>query len=314
MKTFALIAFVLLFSQPALSADLGVQLVGAEKAAEVASEGGIAGVEAACSESGLYGDGGNCVCSETLDASLSFSGSVNDPSNSPDNYECWGRFASATLSTDASLSTTSVSGGSGWGTQSYALSQAGASVWAMAPQDPITSSTQTYCVKFFRQYDGAMSTDGTCRLKVAQLNYGSTLPQFQAQVKADGGSCTTTAKYHQLTGFGAIDANYNTTVYTNECDDKPCKFELCVDGGVQSGVNIQGRFRVTSYEGAGETSVATTPVFTATGGITLQSFSGGDWWHSGGGSQTMKNAMFSVWAWDTDTDQWPPNTTEIEGP
>lgn len=274
---------------------------------------GIAGVETACTDSGLYGSGGNCVCSEMLDQSTTFSGNTNDPSSSPDTHECWGRFSSpaAWLEVESSLSTVSVSGGSGWGTQSFALSHAGQVVWAQAPLDAITSSTRTYCVKYFRQYDGPMSSNGSCRLKAIQINYNGQY-MFQPQVQADGAVCDTSSKRHTLTGGGPFDGNYDTTVFTGECDDKPCKFELCVDGNVQAGTNLQGRFRVTSYEGAGEVSVATTPVADAPGSIDTQSLTGGDWWHSGGGSETMKHALFSVWAWDSDTDQWPPNTTEIE--
>lgn len=285
--------------------------------------GGIAGVEAACSSSGLYGSGGNCVCSEPMDVNVTDVGAgVSDEydfPDSPNTHECWGptRFTTPTVTlgveTGATLATSDVSASPGWGSTNYALQQTTPFVWAMAPIESVTSSTRTWCIKYFRQYEGAMSTDGSCRLKALQVNYGGE-QLFQPQVKADGGSCTTTAKYHQLT-TGPSDgggANYNTSVYTDECDDKPCKFELCVDGNVQSGSSVQARFRVTSYEGAGEQSTVTSSVITGPGALNLQDFTGGDWWHSGGGSQTMLNGMFSVWAWDTDTDQWPPDTTEIE--
>lgn len=108
--------------------------------------------------------------------------------------------------------------------------------------------------------------------------------------------------------------NYFTTVKTDECDDKPCKIELCVDGNISAGTNLQMRGRVTSYEGVGEVSTITTAVWSPGGGPSNQGFFGGDWWHSGGGSQEMRHSMFSVWAWDTDEDWWPDNTTEIEAP
>lgn len=279
--------------------------------------GGIAGVEAACTDSGLYGSGGNCICSETLNSSLTITGSTYDAPDSPDTHECWGRFSSVWAETDdgTGISTTSVTGGSGWGTTDYALLQNnGSYVWAMAPIAPITSSTRTYCVKYFRKNDNPWNDDGTCRTKGIQMNFDNRAANVQLTTQSDGGSCSTTPKPYwlQMSEIGG-GTNYTTTVYTNECDDKPCKIELCVDGEVLAGANLQHRARITSYEGAGEVSIVTSAVWSPGGGPSNQSVFGGDWWHSGGGSQEMNHSHFSVWAWDSDTDQWPPDTCEVEG-
>lgn len=287
-----------------------------------AGGGAIAGVEAACTDSGLYGSGGNCICSEPLDISVSDVGAgapdLYDFPDSPDTHECWGRFTSPApmlgIESGATLSTVSVSGASGWGTASYALSQTSPFVWAMAPYGPITSSTRTYCVKYFRQNDNPWHDDGTCRTKGIQMNFDGRLALVQLTTQSDGGSCSTTPKPYwlQMAEIGG-GTTYTTSVSTDQCDDKPCKIELCVDGEISTGTNLQHRARITSYEGAGEVSTVTSAVWSPGGGPSNYDFFGGDWWHSGGGAEIMKHGYFSVWAWDSDTDQWPPDTCEIEG-
>lgn len=290
------------------------------KAADFTIGGGSAleGIESACTTSGLYGAGGNCVCSETFNqnaAEPSISGNYDVPI-SPDSHECWGnRFSGVSLEVESgeSVETVDVSSDPAWGDIDFVERQSNMFLWAQAPIAAVTSSTRTYCVKFWRQYETKpWSDDGSCRTKAAQFNFGGTLAWFQAQNQSDGGTCTTTAKPHWFT---VNDTNYTTTVRTNECDDEPCKIEVCIDGNVQAGTNLQFRMRLTSFEGVGETSIVTSAgSLTAPGSISNQGFTGGDWWHSSPGTEYMRHGPFSVWAWDTDTDQWPPNTVEIEGP
>lgn len=316
---------VLLFIPIVAFADSfsGVSLSGV-RSTTISGGSGIAGVEAACTTSGLYGSGGNCICSEMLnesivDAGLGIPDSL-DPPASPDTHECWGRFTSPapTLGIESGrvASTADVSALAGWGTVNYALEQTNQFIWAMAPYNPITSSTRTLCVKYFRQHNNPWSDDAGCRTKGIQMNFNDRLAIAQFTTQSDGGSCSTTPKPYWLQmsdiAVGLSSETFLTTVKSDECDDKPCKLEMCVDGNILAGTSLQVRARVTSYEGAGEVSSVASSVWSPGGGPSNHDFFGGDWWHSGGGSEIMLSGMFSVWAWDSDTDQWPPNTTEIE--
>ena len=282
--------------------------------------GGIAGVESACATSGLYGLGGNCICSEMFNEDLNGLGTGSDDffdlPGSPDSHECWASTSTPTfgIETGRTISSVNVSAADGWGSQTWAESHTSPNIWAMSPTGDITSSTRTYCIKYFRQHSNPHTDNGPCRTKGIQMNFGAAA-NVQFTTQSDGGSCSTTPLPYwlQMSAIGG-GTNYFTTVKTDECDEKPCKLELCADGNILAGTNLQMRARVTSYEGAGEQSTVTSATWNAPGGpINFDTF-GGDWWHSGGGSEEMRHAMFSVWAWDSDTDQWPPDTVEIEPP
>lgn len=299
--------------------------------------GGIAGVSKACADSGLYGSGGACVCSEPLDvldtAIAAGASNDHDMADSPNTHECWGptRFTDETVYLNVqdgvTLTTVDVSSRAGWGDVQYALLGTGApNVWAQAPLEAITSSTRLYCISFYQDVDdsyaSAGSNGGQCpgtnwRNKIGQFNYDTN--SYQAQENGDS-TCPAPPNFRSITisiNGGPADGNYTPSPSTNwnACDEAPCRFDFCVAGQILTGAGINLRLRVKSLE-TGTVSTSTTPTFTAPAGIGNQSVTGGDWWHSGSlgaGGDTSRRGYFTVWAWDTDSGQWPPFDCEIEG-
>ena len=97
----------------------------------------------------------------------------------------------------------------------------------------------------------------------------------------------------------------------SECDGAPCRVEMCVDGNLQAGTNIQLRARITSLEGARSEVEATSQSFNGTAGPFNPSTWGGDFFHSGqtGG---MWVSHFMAAKWQTDANDWIGAATEIE--
>lgn len=306
--------------------------------------GGIAGVELACAESPIYGSGGACLCSETMDELNTSVQDDEDFALSPNTHECWGDRANTQnfgVQTGFTHTTVDVSSRAGWGDASYALEiDDGSNNWALAPVSLITSSTRTFCYRWYQDVDdtyaSAGSNGGDCpgtnwRNKLFEMMYGSGSTLVQGEERADG-SCSTAPNFKTF-GVQVVDEDViddqsglpggeyyvvSPAVNWNHCDGAPCRFEACIDGNIQAGTNLQVRMRVTSLEASGPSGTLSTDVFdggTSGGAPTNLDVWGGDWWHSGnlGGVEASRRGYWSVWAWDSDTDQWPPVACEIEG-
>lgn len=297
--------------------------------------GAIAGVEAACAASGLYGSGGNCLCSETFDENNASVGDDEDFTSSPDTHECWGNRASTqNFGTDGTNATVDVSSRAGWGDAAYAYEVNDAATgWALMPMALVTSSTRTLCMRWYQDVDdvyaSAGSNGGDCpgtnwRSKLFEMMYGSGSTLIQGEEQSDG-SCAAAPNFKPL-DFYVVDEDVTgggkrytptPTVDWNDCDEAPCRFEACIDGNINAGTNLQVRMRITSLESGGPTGSAVSDVFdggTSGGAPTNLDVWGGDWWHSGNrGSDSSRRGYWSVWAWDTDADDWPGAACEIEG-
>jgi len=298
------------------------------------------GAEQRCSELGS-----NCVCSEPLESGgQNFSTGYDFP-DSPDSKECWGNRSGASsfqVGNDNNKSMVDISSDPGWGNASSAVNHRGSYIWMNPPKVDsgalkIDSSVRTYCMRYYIEVDDTYSPAGSshdsangrcetvhrcnrngdyynCRNKTFQANFGGYLVQGEER---SSGDCPGAGAHNPLDFYvsgAALDKRYTPSpaVNLNHCDGAPCRLEMCIDGNISTGKNLQVRVRYTSLEPGGPEGYAVSDVFSAASGPTISDFWGGDFFHSGpdGGSRI---SHFMVGSWTSDTNQWIGPAAEIEG-
>ena len=272
---------------------------------------------------------GNCICSEPMatDEGGAFINNGHDFSDSPDLTECMGnRPGMQSFQTDGTNQNTMVPV-TEWGSVPFALNQKnGSLIWLNASNvvsGPVafTSADRVQCYRYYQQVDanysnagsGGCENGGNQRNKLMQTQWSSANQQVQLQERADGscpsssptahGSITLTVEQH-----GQIELS--PAISLGDCDTKPCRIELCIDGNLSSGNNIVHRARVHSMKTGVTGSVTLGSAFH--GAPTMPSFWGGDLFHSGPTGDS-RNGYFMEARWQTDSNQWIGPACEIEG-
>lgn len=299
---------------------------------DAGAPGAATAVEARCVELGAA-----CRCSEPMDSNEGAVAGGHDFSKSADSTECWGGRpgfqpyqASGTNGTRAAS----------WTPGGYALRQEANSgfIW-LNPENPVsgpqafTAADKVSCVRYYQKVDRPYGSSGngptcrgycdpnpqigcTSRNKIFQFNFQSCMGQVQEA--GDGPDCTLdgTHKPFQLTvpvapNPPANNFNLSGSLTYSQCDDAPCRFEMCVDStNLASGDDVVIRLRVCSLE-TGACQTATTGNLGDCGAPTLADFWGGDLFHNSkvGGSDF---AFFLSARWQTDQDQWIGPARELE--
>lgn len=278
--------------------------------------------------------GTNCICSEPIAASEAgaFINFGHDFSDSPDSIECMGnRPGFQNYGTSAENVNTMVPVAE-WGSVQYALNQRRGFMWitgsnVVSGPKAFTSSDRVQCYRYYKQVDDLYSNSGagsncegrpSLRNKIFQSSWGSSDPAradgIQLQEKSNG-PCAPLGSHHNFhvttadeTGNGSH--FISPSVNFNDCDDKPCRFEFCIDGNLSAGTNIVHRARVHSLE-TGVTGTVTTPPENL-GPPSLPWAWGGDLFHSGP-TGDARNGYFMEARWQSDGNQWIGAACEIEG-
>lgn len=279
--------------------------------------------------------GSNCECSEPLDGPESAVGGQvsggHDFASSPDPLECWGRGGDFLLFDVAE--THSMVPVTGWGNATYALRQTGGLMWFYARiPSAFTARDKTVCYRYYKQVPSDYGSTGagptcaalgcpfdsgpgmnTCRNKL--ISSGVTGQQMQLEEEQQG-DCPPLGEFRPISisiDSGPGDGNYgfDPPISFASCVSAPCRIELCIDGNITAGTNIQYRAQIVPVS-TGVVHSAITPVVDPAGtGPTHNYVWGGDMYHTG-----PNDADHGFWMsarWQADTDQWIGAASEIEG-
>jgi hypothetical protein len=283
-------------------------------------------MEEACSRLAATG---NCICSEPMaaDEGGAFINNGHDFSDSPDASECMGNRSGMQSFGTSGTNRHKMVPVTGWGSVQFALNQKnGNFIWlnganVVSGPAAFTSADRVQCYRYYQQVDAnysnagsgpACENGGNQRNKLMQTNWSSapnTLVQLQ---EAADSTCPAVGSHGAITltveVFGQV--RLSPTITLGDCDTKPCRIELCIDGNLKTGSNIVHRARVHSIKTGVTGSVSLGPAFH--GAPTLADFWGGDLFHSGPTGDS-RNGYFMEARWQTDNDQWIGPACEIEG-
>ena len=341
LKTLLGVVITLLFLSLLGFTSSGVQMSGGVSVSGAAPPPPVAGVEARCTALGA-----NCACSEPLQSGTTI-GSPHNFTDSPAETECVDFLYGGTVPMEM-ISTTAVSDqpgggqGEGWGSATLALSHG----WTLSPdtnnnwyfwlgRDDFATDTavRTVCYRYYRQFTqmyGSAGDGETCpygsgptqsvRNKLFQNQYGANQIQMQ---EANGEGCSDGSWNRAIVMDGVMGQPELVPEITfKDCNDAPCRFELCTDGEIAAGNGIHWRARVTSLEAGvggsgpngGPEGTYTSGVFNGLGPPTLvTTVWGGDINHSGSSPGGSMQAYFMQATWATDEDHWIGAACEIEG-
>lgn len=266
-----------------------------------------------------------CKCSEPMDSNDGNYGDQHNFTGSTGAKQCWGGAAGfQPFGTDGAWSSVPVP----WTPGGFAQHpHGGASGWLLPEKvtsgNPLsfTSADKVQCYRYYNRVDNPYGSTGTCyRNKLFQANFQN-CPAIQFQERGDSTTCYTNGTHYNFQisvpvapiAPNGMNADFPTSIEFNpQCDDKPCRFEFCVDAtNLAAGSNVQVRGKVCSLE-TGTCITATTPVLGNCGVPTVPDFWGGDRWHNSGVGESDL-AFFVSARWQTDTDQWIGPASEVEG-
>lgn len=327
MKTIVLlITIAFFFAQPALSADTGVQLIGAEKAAEAVTGGGGAGTgtemryyTAAAEAHWVAG------CSEPLDGGDTLENSDADSDLSPNETECWGRGGDWQLPTFQGANTMPINSVTGWGDVTLAAEQpnGGGDWWLAYKPTQIAGdfglTSATICVRYYKQVPSNYQTAsyncpcvdcGTTRNKLTEIEverFGSPglYDAYQIQEDQHDGCDTIANGRNFMACYGSGPAEEPGCVHLSpgikflQAVSHPVRIEQCVEAtNIATGENHVVKAYVTRLD-TNVTSYHATPSGLTLGALHGDSTSFGDIDHTGNGTGSGQSwqgyFMFAIW-------------------
>lgn len=303
----------------------------------------VTGTEKRCTDLGA-----NCNGSEPMQSAFTMdvSSTTSDFTDSPDATEFPVGFFTTSRSGTAQIATVllATAGASGWGNATYAVdhgyydtAQGNAGVF-YTPNYPnstvFTSNHRSWCIRYYKQVSDVFRTaggpdascgGGTVRNKLAQVGFqASTGNVYQVQEDPSPSTCVDNPSQGGIVGGGTVgtgpsvdinNATVSPSVKFDDCVNKPCRVELCVDSA-------------TAFSSTGSKTFRTRIVSLATGTVgvlsqnnaSVPAYSTSVWpWqvdtnhsssYSGGALEAY--LMSAVWD-DVDANRWIGGAYEVEG-